>query len=74
MVEDDQGIPTPRPQALTPSPPMSRAGSSTGAGTISGDQDNIQEEEGDMARLLRTIDFAAHVCLLIVETGTGGHG
>jgi len=60
---------TPRPKTLTPSPPMSRAGSSTGIGTILGGVGQEEEEqEGDLPVLLRTIDFAARVRQPSVQT------
>jgi hypothetical protein len=70
------GTRTPRPGNLTPSPPRSRAGSNTGKEEKrrSGEVKNgngkrnldgkgrlWKEEEGEVARLMRTVDFAARV-------------
>jgi hypothetical protein len=62
--DNGDGIRTPRPMALTPSPPMSRTGSSSRA--IAGENggmavDDEEESEGELGLLLRTIDFAARV-------------
>lgn len=70
------GTRTPRPGNLTPSPPRSRAGSSAvedekvrsdgikngnGKRNLDGKGRLWKEEEGEVARLMRTVDFAARV-------------
>ncbi|KAI9634939.1 uncharacterized protein MKK02DRAFT_16019 [Dioszegia hungarica] len=58
------GSRTPRPGNLTPSPPRSRAGSGNGKRTLDEKGRLWKEDEGEVARLMRTVDFAArkHTC------------
>ncbi|ORY24286.1 hypothetical protein BCR39DRAFT_547219 [Naematelia encephala] len=56
MASEDSSPGTPRPLTLTPSPPVSRSGSSFDL--------SLREDETELGLLLRTLDFAArkHTC------------